>query len=109
MTALWPTVAEERRMELGVRAKRWGVAFETSVPWRSNGLFLSIVLFVFTLLTFGVGFVVRPIGAIVFGKMGSRIEARRLAELFSDACDGRSLVGGRRIDQSNHPVTVRRA
>jgi MFS family permease len=29
--------------------------------------------FVFTLLTFGVGFVVRPIGAIVFGKMGDSI------------------------------------
>ncbi len=29
--------------------------------------------FVFTLLTFGVGFVVRPIGAIVFGKMGDSV------------------------------------
>ncbi len=29
--------------------------------------------FVFTLLTFGVGFVVRPLGAIVFGKMGDSI------------------------------------
>lgn len=52
MIELWPSVAEERELELRERAKKWGVAIDNrvNIPWRSNGLFLSIVLFGFTLL-----------------------------------------------------------
>ena len=35
------------------------------------------ISFVFTLLTFGIGFIVRPFGAIVFGRLGDRIGRKR--------------------------------
>ena len=58
----WPDVAEERKEALRRRAKTWrsaGLISEdqervidesSSTRWRSSGIFLSIVLFVFTLL-----------------------------------------------------------
>ena len=47
---------------------------------------------VFTLATFGAGFLMRPIGGIVIGRLGDRA-GRKPAMLLSFACMGAAMVG----------------
>lgn len=85
-SGLHPTASEEpevdpRRMRSVVAASAAGTVFEwydffifailTSIISRHFYVGLpDAQAFIFTLLTFAVGFIVRPLGALIFGKMG---------------------------------------
>lgn len=79
-----PAQTSPEKMRLVVAASSAGTVFEW-YDFFVYGALASVIAplffaglpdaqaFVFTLLTFGVGFVFRPVGAIVFGKMGDSI------------------------------------
>src|SRR3984957_9116665 len=79
---------ERRRMTLVVAASAAGTVFE----WYDFFIFGSLAAiigkhfysgvgeaqgYIFALLTFAVGFAVRPLGALVFGRVGDRVGRKR--------------------------------
>ena len=80
---------KKRRMALVITASTAGTAFEGYDYFLFGALatilsakFFSGVdetsAFIFTLLTFAVGFITRPLGAIVFGRVGDRIGRKQV-------------------------------
>lgn len=76
-------VVEPRRLRFVIAASTAGTAFEwydffifgSLAPIIAKQFFAGVnetAAFIFALLTFGVGFAVRPLGAIVFGRIGDR-------------------------------------
>lgn len=80
---------KKRRMALVITASTAGTAFE-GYDYFLFGALASILstkffsgvdetsAFIFTLLTFAVGFITRPLGAIVFGRIGDRIGRKQV-------------------------------
>ncbi len=80
---------DRKRMRLVIAASTAGTAFEgydyfifgALATILSTKFFSGVdegTAFIFALLTFAVGFVTRPLGAIVFGRMGDRLGRKRV-------------------------------
>jgi len=84
MTVVTAAQTEPRKLRLVISASTAGTVFEwydffifgSLAPIIAKQFFAGVnetAAFIFALLTFGVGFAVRPLGALVFGRIGDRL------------------------------------